>query len=303
MDKQPRRAAERPSAGRIPLPIAGAPPLRTAEPLFWFGGAGREVRHGPEYFYDCRDRPDQPHGVLQLTLAGCGFHRDLRTPRRRSVPLQPGRAMLDIIPGPFAYGWAPSPDGSPYEHVYVSMVGPAALRWVRQLRGRFGPVLELGADSPVAPHMLDIVARHAEGRLEDRYLVSSLLYQLLMQVLSTLTRGRIAASPLAESAMRLLRRHAPDPAYNIQALASQLGCTREHLSRLFRSVARVSPSNFLLQQRLELATRDLRDSDDKLAAIARRSGFASASYFCRVFRSRFRVTPDHFRRNPWTIVR
>src|SRR5688572_13038740 len=121
-------------------PPPADPFVRTDEPLLWLGSAGRETRVGTDYFYDARHRLDASHVTLQLTLAGTGFYARGRD--RRLLPRD--HAFIDRIPGPFQYGYAPeSRAGEPYELVFLSTVGPAAMRWMRRIHVAFGPVIDL----------------------------------------------------------------------------------------------------------------------------------------------------------------
>lgn len=268
--------------------------VRTVEPLIWFLGAGREIRSSTAYFFDSRIRHDPEHVVLQLTLGGVGFYE---TARGRSL-LPRGTALLDVIPGPFTYGYAMESDG-PYEHVYVSMTGPVAKRWCGRIVRRFGNVLKFGEDNDVEPLMISLANRRRDGTMRDRYATSGLLYQLFMTVLSTLSATRVATEPRMARAMELISRNAASPRYSVSSLAAELDCSREYLARWFRSVVGVSPSDYLTQHRLRLAARELRSSSSKLESIARRTGFSGANYFCRVFRKHLGVTPAQFRARPW----
>lgn len=285
--------------------------IQTAEPLFWLAGAGHEIRDS-EYRHDCAIRNDMSHVCLQLTLAGCGFHQRSAGSRRSANParnldtaspnrtlLPEGSAFFDVIPSPIVYGWAPESAGN-YELVYVSMKGPAVTRWHQRITRQFSPILNLGRNvAPIRQQMLAIAHQYQTGTLGDRYQASGTLYQLLMTLLSTLTQSRLATEPRAQQAIELISRNAHSPSFDISQLAADMGCSREHLSRQFRAATGVSPSDYLVQHRVRLAARLLRQSNAKLDVIARQSGFASANYLCRIFSHQTGVTPGRFRAQPW----
>jgi AraC-like DNA-binding protein len=264
---------------------------RTGEPLIWPGGAGHEVRRDSSYWFDCARRTEPPHLVLQLTLCGAGYYRR----GRAGTLLTPGMAFLDVIPGPFQYGYPPEGRG-PYELVFVGFSGAAADAWHRRIVRSFGHVLNLGLEGQTASLMLAL----ARGRREnaDRYLMSAKLYQLLMTLLSELGHRR-AADTRMDRALHRIAAGAPDPAFTISALAEEMDCSREHFSRRFRAATGVGPHDYLTQHRLRLAGRMLREGNEKLETIARASGLGSANYFCRLFRRRVGVTPAQFRAQPW----
>ncbi len=277
----------------IKLESTATPWVRTREPLLWMTGYGHETRHDRSYLYDSRKRTDRPHVVLQLTLAGTGFY----TNRRGRALLPRGKAFIDIIPGPFSYGYATESTG-PYELLFLSTGGEAAERLFRQIVRQFGNVLDLGHASPTATLMFDIIRWAQQRTLGDRYTVSARLYELLMSIFSTQTRSRVAADSGLSSAIQMIHQRASSLDFTVSELADAIGCSREHLARRFAAAMGVSPSEYLTQHRLNRVARELRSGDDKLEAIARRCGFSGANYLCRAFRKRFGVTPADFRTRP-----
>ena len=270
--------------------------MRTNEPLIWFQGAGHETR-GPEYGFNAYTRIDRAHVVLQLTLSGRSFYQPRRGER---VILEAGDAFIDVIPGPFSYGYQYHPN-EPYELIFVSTSGPTAMRWAKRIARNFGHVLRFGDAAP-APLMWELIRRYADGTLGDRYATSGLLYQLYMAIFSTLSISRVATDPRIGRAIGLITAHATQPDFNILALADELDCSREYLARRFHAAVGVTPSDYLAQHRLRLAASALRASDDKLETIARRAGFSNANYLCRIFKKHVGVTPASFRASPWMAI-
>jgi AraC-like DNA-binding protein len=267
------------------------------EPLFVLAGAGHETHGDTSYYYNARLRTDQPHATLQLTLAGTGFYR---SPRGREL-LTPGRAFFAIIPGEFEYGYEPGSTRA-LELVFVSLRESAALEWYRRIAARFGNVMNLGLDRPIAEQMLWIAHAREANRLPDRYELSAILYRLLMTIYSSLTQSRSRTSPRVARAIELIDAHCADPRFNIEALARKIDCTREYLARQFRAAAGITPSDYLLDQRIRLAARALRAGEEKLDLVARRCGFSGANYLCRLFKQRTGVTPARFRADRWRAV-
>lgn len=70
---------------------------------------------------------------------------------------------------------------------------------------------------------------------------------------------------------------------------------RSKCSELFRLHLRQSPIEFLIDVRLQTASRLLRETTTPIASVARQSGFESASYFTRTFHRHIGVTPGEFR--------
>lgn len=150
--------------------------------------------------------------------------------------------------------------------------------------------------------MLSIAHAREAGTLPDRYILSGQLYQLIMTIYSTLRSSRVNTSPRVSRAVELITQRAAEHGFDVEKLAAELDCSREYLSRQFRSVMGVSPGEYLMQHRIRLVARLLRQKNDKLDAIARQCGFSGANYLCRAFRKQVGVTPAQFRARPWMVV-
>ncbi|MTI99644.1 MAG: helix-turn-helix transcriptional regulator [Marinobacter adhaerens] len=68
-----------------------------------------------------------------------------------------------------------------------------------------------------------------------------------------------------------------------------------HFARLFRATFGCAPYQYVQEQRLILARDRLRNSKEKITAIALSSGFNDSSQFSRAFKSRFGITPSAYR--------
>ncbi|MBE7462447.1 MAG: AraC family transcriptional regulator [Planctomycetes bacterium] len=267
------------------------PWVRTDEPLFWLVSAGHELfAPGEDYLRDASRRRD-PHYVIQLTLRGEGFYER----EGKTTLLKAGMAFIEEMPADFRYG-IPVPARDVYEHAWLDLNGPAVEMVWRDLIRRHGRVVHLGAENPVAPLLKTVVYQHAQQRHHDRYRLSAQLYEVVMTLLHRLDRQRVAAAPLAQRAAALIHARGLLPDCSVEALAESLDVSREHLSRTFREALGVSPADYLVQHRLRHARRLLLESDAKLEAIARASGFSGANYFCRVFRQHVGRTPDAYRK-------
>ncbi|WKD36795.1 AraC family transcriptional regulator [Streptomyces xanthophaeus] len=104
----------------------------------------------------------------------------------------------------------------------------------------------------------------------------------------------VLGDPVAAGALRAL--HA-DPAapWTNERLAAQVGVSRPTLARRFTSLVGRPPMAYLTWWRLSLAAAALRDSEEPLAAVARRVGYGSPYALSHAFSREFGTTPGRYR--------
>lgn len=82
----------------------------------------------------------------------------------------------------------------------------------------------------------------------------------------------------------------------LNVIASEVGMSRYHFSRVFKESMGVSPFNYILRQRIERAKKLLTETDLPIADVALQSGFSGQSHFATFFRKLVGLTPRSFRR-------
>lgn len=81
----------------------------------------------------------------------------------------------------------------------------------------------------------------------------------------------------------------------LEALAQQANICKRECQRTFRSILGLSPTQYFEQYRLSMSVHLLKDSHDSITEIAGKCGFQSPSYFTKLFREKYGVTPSAFR--------
>lgn len=81
----------------------------------------------------------------------------------------------------------------------------------------------------------------------------------------------------------------------IPFLAQRVGVTHQHFCRLFKSVMKMSPNDYLNNRRIDEAKRMLREEKLSVAETAEACGFHDAGYFSTVFKAYTGVSPSRFR--------
>ena len=84
----------------------------------------------------------------------------------------------------------------------------------------------------------------------------------------------------------------------IETMAAVSGFSQSHFMKFFKNTMGVSFIEYLNDYRLTMAARLLLASSDAIVAISAECGFENLSYFNRMFRRKYGVTPSEYRKNP-----
>jgi AraC-like DNA-binding protein len=115
----------------------------------------------------------------------------------------------------------------------------------------------------------------------------------VLRLLGQMVIGPRAGDPESqfEAAGAFIRQHLVDPTLSASRVAAALGVSDRQVSRIFRQHGGVA--RWITDQRLERARLRLTSGEDhSVSQVARQCGFSSPSYFARVFKQRFGVSPS-----------
>ena len=82
---------------------------------------------------------------------------------------------------------------------------------------------------------------------------------------------------------------------SLNEIASHIGVSKSTALHLFQRFLHTTPVNYLIEYRLQAASRLLKNTNKKVKTIAFESGFHNVDYFCRVFKNHYHVTPSEYR--------
>jgi transcriptional regulator GlxA family with amidase domain len=100
--------------------------------------------------------------------------------------------------------------------------------------------------------------------------------------------------PILSKVQRYVSEHLTET-LSIEELASAASVSRRTLSRVFAKNAKVTPSVFVEQIRVDTARKFLEDTDAPLKTVAFKCGFHSATHMRTTFSRRLNVTPKEYR--------
>lgn len=84
--------------------------------------------------------------------------------------------------------------------------------------------------------------------------------------------------------------------WRLSDIATRIGCTPEHARRLFHKYQGVSPGEFIIRTRMEVAQALLSSSSQSISQIAETLGFCDVYAFSSQFRKRIGVSPKKYRK-------
>ncbi|GAB2916687.1 helix-turn-helix domain-containing protein [Streptomyces heilongjiangensis] len=240
----------------------------------------------------CQSLPKDSIFVTLLT-AGCGvfFHEG------GCVTLQTGDLILYDTRRPYLFGFP-----SPMRQLLVDI--PREVFAARCAPGEVSAPILLGrgsaAEGAQASALEAVVGDWVTGQGgDDSISVQATVLDLVRTLAAPRLGGSAPPAMLSQLAVAkdYMARHLADPGLSSGRVAEAIGVSARHLSRVFQPTG-VSPSRYILEQRLDKARQMLADPGSRhltIAEVAHHWGFASQAHFTRVFRSRFGRTPGEAR--------
>ncbi len=259
---------------------------------------GRGQALSPRYDIDhVRQTPMPDHVVVKISLTAGGA-----VGRSKSGPLwqlRPGEAVLRFVEENDGIweSYHPAHRG-PWEFIGLILNGSVAVTTAKSLVQRYGRVYRLGLDHLLvrrlqqvsrSPDHVTEMSGAAALRLADD------VFEALLSVAESGAASRGKVTPDLALAAEASLRNDIRRDWTVADLAALHDVSREHLTRAFKRHYGVPPHQFLLELRLQEASRRLRGGNEPIKHIAFDMGFQSHASFIRSFRRHHGVTPSQYR--------
>ena len=226
-----------------------------------------EVVASSKYGYDNARRGNEHFVIIQRTETGSGFF-EWNGVRRTAGP---GEAFVAIVPEKSSYGYSGCSEGR-WVFSWLNFYGELGVALCRALRSRHGGVLKLVDGGEAVRGFYRLVA--PEMRSGCPYERSVAAFRFLTDWTRELeTPGLRNSDPVEELATALQHRFR-EP-LSIKSLATELGLSREHLTRLFAERFSCGPSSYLRAIRIKEARTLMARTSLTASEIALRCGFPS----------------------------
>ena len=131
---------------------------------------------------------------------------------------------------------------------------------------------------------------HAQSKKQ----LGEIFIEELVHLAELVGRKKTLVEENLPQAMEYVREHATDGVSRAD-VADILGCSEDHVSRLFSQVLGKNFRDVVLECRIEKAKQLLTETDDKIIDIAFAAGFCDQSYFAACFKRLTGVTPSSYR--------
>ncbi|WP_145328639.1 helix-turn-helix domain-containing protein [Paenibacillus xylanexedens] len=140
-----------------------------------------------------------------------------------------------------------------------------------------------------------IVAKWRRGEGLERFYANALLQGMIYELIMAYERGQggaesdmvdVVASYIASQYRQNLE---------LKELAALAGCSVRQLQRRFKQEKQLGPMEYVIQLRMESASRMLRHTDASIGEIADKLGYRDMYYFSRAFKKYYGVPPLHYR--------
>ncbi len=158
------------------------------------------------------------------------------------------------------------------------------------------------AHDPVIDHCTGLILHEINASVTpDRGCLEAYARLIGQHVVKQYVRTTAAAAPnpglrpeVSEKIDNWIRNKLPEPVV-IEELAAACGLSHYQLLRLIKLATGGTPQNYVMQQRIELARKMLRESELPLSEIALNLGFSSQSHFSNAFKTLTQITPKAYR--------
>ena len=253
---------------------------------------GCQMRTSVKYDWDGRKRPDdRGQCIFQYTLSGFG-RLDYED---KSITLDEGSAFLVTLPDEHRY-YLPA-ESEKWEFIFITLSGEYAMKMWDQLQQQYGKVVKLSPKSNVLQFLWKVYWDFVQNKITDEYRTSAIAYEFMMELVKGLeTPGggeERRNNSNINSAMEFMKNNL-HLQLSLDDIAQSANLSRYHFSRMFTSVAGITPWEYLTKLRMEKAVYLLQTDSYQINEIAELVGYSTVNYFDKAFRKAFKTSPGKF---------
>lgn len=142
-----------------------------------------------------------------------------------------------------------------------------------------------------------LAKKHSITGPGQKQICMALLYQICAAIMQNGQRDYMPGSTRLriENVRTYIQSHIHDPALRVASLAQYAEMSEVHFRKLFTNLYQVSPSSYILNERVNHAKELMAFNELRLEDVAMQSGFSSLAHMCKVFKSITGISPGAYR--------
>lgn len=158
--------------------------------------------------------------------------------------------------------------------------------------------IEGGLDMESAYLLSDIYIQEGE-KLQNAEALDQLQYDMMLDFTRRVAQAQIPRDTTSDvyKSIQYIKQHT-NQAISVSDVASYVGKSRSYLSRCFKKELGFQMNEFIMRCKLEEAKSLLTYTDKSISEISNYLCFSSQAYFQNVFKKKYGVTPNEYRKRP-----
>lgn len=147
--------------------------------------------------------------------------------------------------------------------------------------------------------MEQLVYEFTNRSLGYELVCKALMLQILAHLLRTQITRQLEDKSIHNVAIKKLMdaiQYDPSAGWNNKVLAEAMCLNEDHMAKLFKKVARMSPGEYVSLVRHHHARRLLRETNISIEAVGVSVGYQDPHYFSRIFRKHEGISPKEYRK-------
>ena len=144
--------------------------------------------------------------------------------------------------------------------------------------------------------LVELCEHTARSGPVDSAIANRMLVNILTEFLLADSRDSAIGSAMIDDVRSYMLDNL-DKNLTLEELSKRANLSPYHFARTFKRHVGVSPHDFLIDARINLAAFYLKSTDEPIKSIAYACGFSSESGFCTTFKNRLSVTPSAYRQH------
>lgn len=157
---------------------------------------------------------------------------------------------------------------------------------------------QIGWQEQILTLLLELVALEQQKDTLYPYEVLTRLNQIWLILLRNIRVQETTANHVValrtRQCLQYIQEHYPEEV-TLEKLAHSASISKSECLRCFRETLQTTPYRYLMDYRLSVAAKKLRETDDPVSAIAENCGFNQQSHFGKCFREKMGCTPSQYR--------